>query len=48
VNDFSKWNYWQDIALPFWINTKKLEIFPDKRVSVQLTNFDNNPIIGKN
>ena len=48
VNDFSKWNYWQDIALPVLDQYKKTwKFFPDKRVSVQLTNFDNNPIIGK-
>ncbi len=48
VNDFSKWNYWQDIALPVLDQYKKnWKFFPDKRVSVQLTNFDNNPIIGK-
>ncbi|OJX29912.1 MAG: hypothetical protein BGO86_05645 [Chryseobacterium sp. 36-9] len=48
VNDFSKWNYWQDIALPVLDQYKKnWKIFPDKRVSVQLTNFDSNPIIGK-
>ncbi|WP_374446493.1 VWA domain-containing protein [Epilithonimonas sp.] len=48
VNDFSKWNYWQDIALPVLDQYKNTwKFFPDKRVSVQLTNFDNNPIIGK-
>ena len=48
VNDFSKWNYWQDIALPVLDQYKETwKFFPDKRVSVQLTNFDNNPIIGK-
>lgn len=48
VNDFSKWDYWQDIAVPFLDQYKKTwKFFPDKRVSVQLTNFDNNPIIGK-
>ncbi|MBN9336258.1 MAG: VWA domain-containing protein, partial [Chryseobacterium sp.] len=48
VNDFSKWNYWQDIAMPVLYQYKKnWKIFPDKRVSVQLTNFDSNPIIGK-
>ena len=48
VNDFSKWNYWQDIAVPILDQYKETwKFFPDKRVSVQLTNFDNNPIIGK-
>ncbi|MFC4163329.1 VWA domain-containing protein [Epilithonimonas zeae] len=48
VNDFSKWNYWQDIAVPILDQYKNTwKFFPDKRVSVQLVNFDNNPIIGK-
>jgi len=48
VNDFSKWDYWQDIAVPILDQYKKTwKFFPDRRVSVQLTNFDNNPIIGK-
>ena len=48
MNDFSKWNYWQDIAVPILDQYKETwKFFPDKRVSVQLTNFDNNPIIGK-
>lgn len=48
VNDFSKWDYWQDIAVPILDQYKETwKFFPDKRVSVQLTNFDNNPIIGK-
>ena len=48
VNDFSKWDYWQDIAVPILDQYKKTwKFFPDKRVSVQLVNFDNNPIIGK-
>ncbi|AZI55063.1 VWA domain-containing protein [Epilithonimonas vandammei] len=48
VNDFSKWNYWQDIAVPVLDQYKETwKFYPDRRVSVQLTNFDNNPIIGK-
>ncbi|SDG07768.1 VWA domain-containing protein [Epilithonimonas hungarica] len=48
VNDFSKWDYWQDIAVPILDQYKNTwKFFPDRRVSVQLTNFDNNPIIGK-
>ncbi|WP_312824629.1 VWA domain-containing protein [Epilithonimonas sp.] len=48
VNDFSKWDYWQDFAVPILDQYKKTwKFFPDKRVSVQLTNFDINPVIGK-
>lgn len=48
VNDFSKWDYWQDIAVPILDQYKKTwKFFPNRRVSVQLTNFDNNPVIGK-
>ncbi|WP_312765795.1 VWA domain-containing protein [Epilithonimonas sp.] len=48
VNDFSKWDYWQDIAVPILDQYKNTwKFFPDRRVSVQLTNFDNNPIISK-
>ncbi len=48
VNDFSKWDYWKDIAVPILDQYKKTwKFFPDKRVSVQLTGFKNNPIIGK-
>lgn len=48
VNDFSKWDYWQDIAVPILDQYKKTwKFFPEKRVSVQLTSFKNNPIIGK-
>ncbi len=48
VNDFSKWNYWQDIAIPVLSEYKdQWKIFPDKRVSVQLVNKDKKPIIGK-
>ncbi|MFC0345349.1 VWA domain-containing protein [Epilithonimonas hispanica] len=48
VNDFSKWDYWQDFAVPILDQYKKTwKFFPDKRVSVQLTNFHSNPVIGK-
>jgi len=48
VNDFSKWDYWQDITVPILDQYKNTwKFFPNRRVSVQLTNFDNNPIIGK-
>jgi len=48
VNDFSKWDYWQDIAVPILDQYKKTwKFFPDRRVSVQLISYDNNPIIGK-
>ena len=48
VNDFSKWDYWQDMAVPILEEYKnQWKFFPDKRVSVQLINADKNPIIGK-
>ena len=48
VNDFSKWDYWQDIAVPILDQYKKTwKFFPDRRVSVQLVSSDKNPIIGK-
>ena len=48
MNDFSKWDYWQDIAVAILDQYKKTwKFYPDRRVSVQLTNFDNNPVIGK-
>lgn len=48
INDFSKWEYWQDIAIPT-LSTYKNEwkFFPDKRVSVQLVNENKKPVIGK-
>lgn len=48
VNDFSKWNYWQDMAVPVLSEYKnQWKLFPDKRVSVQLVNKDKKPVIGK-
>lgn len=48
VNDFSKWDFWQDMAVPVLQEYKnRWKFFPDKRVSVQLINSDKNPIIGK-
>lgn len=48
VNDFSKWNYWKDIAVPALDDYKKIwKFFPDKRVSIQLVNKDKNPVIGE-
>lgn len=48
VNNFSKWDYWQDMAVPILEEYKnQWKFFPDKRVSVQLINADKNPIIGK-
>lgn len=48
VNDFSKWEYWKDIAVPTldqYKNTWKFS--PDKRISVQLVNRDRRPVIGE-
>ncbi|WP_407934747.1 VWA domain-containing protein [Chryseobacterium sp. CCNWLW53] len=48
VNDFSKWNYWQDMTVPVLSEYKnQWKIFPDKRVSVQLVNRNKKPVIGK-
>ncbi|WP_160140193.1 TonB-dependent receptor plug domain-containing protein [Chryseobacterium sp. c4a] len=48
VNDFSKWSYWKDIAVPSLEQYKKTwKFYPDKRVSVQLTNRDKKPVIGE-
>lgn len=48
VNDFSKWNYWQDMAAPILENHKNTwKFFPDKRVSVQLVNKEKQPVVGK-
>lgn len=48
VNDFSKWSYWKDIAVPSLEQYKKTwKFYPDKRVSVQLTNRDKRPVIGE-
>lgn len=48
VNDFSRWDYWKDIAVPILDQYKKTwTFFPDKRVSVQLVNRDKKPVIGE-
>ncbi|WP_344827208.1 VWA domain-containing protein [Chryseobacterium ginsenosidimutans] len=48
VNDFSKWNYWQDMAIPVLSDYKnQWKFFPDKRISVQLVNKNKKPVIGK-
>lgn len=48
VNDFSKWNYWQDIAVPALDEYKKSwKFFPERRVSVQLLNQEKKPVIGE-
>ncbi|MDR6460387.1 TonB-dependent SusC/RagA subfamily outer membrane receptor [Chryseobacterium vietnamense] len=48
VNDFSKWDYWKDIAVPTLDQYKNTwKFFPDKRVSVQLVNQDRKPVIGE-
>jgi hypothetical protein len=31
INDFSKWEYWKDIAAPSLINTKRPEILPRQK-----------------
>ncbi|WP_410494004.1 VWA domain-containing protein [Chryseobacterium sp. G0162] len=48
VNDFSKWDYWQDMAVPALSQYKEeWKLFPDRRVSVQLVNKNKKPVIGK-
>ncbi len=48
VNDFSKWNYWNDIAVPTLEEYKNIwKFFPERRVSVQLVNQNKKPVIGK-
>lgn len=48
VNDFSKWDYWKDIAVPTLDQYKNTwKFFPDKRVSVQLVNRDRRPVTGE-
>jgi len=48
INDFSKWDYWQDIAVPVLQQYKNTwKFFPDRRVSVQLLNQDKKPVIGQ-
>ncbi|CAD7797607.1 TonB-dependent receptor SusC [Chryseobacterium aquaeductus] len=48
VNDFSKWNYWNDIAVQTLDEYKNIwKLFPERRVSVQLVNQNKKPVIGK-
>lgn len=48
VNDFSKWEYWKDVAVPELDRYKNTwKFFPDRRVSVQLVNKDKKPLIGE-
>ncbi|MBW7674932.1 T9SS type A sorting domain-containing protein [Chryseobacterium chendengshani] len=48
VNDFSKWNYWNDIAVPTLDEYKNVwKFFPERRVSVQLVNQNKKPVIGE-
>ena len=48
VNDFSKWNYWKDIAVPTLDQYKESwKFFPDRRVSVQLINKNKKPVVGE-
>ncbi|WP_051884663.1 TonB-dependent receptor plug domain-containing protein [Chryseobacterium luteum] len=48
VNDFSKWDYWKDIAVPTLDEYKNIwNFFPDRRVSVQLVNKSRKPVIGE-
>jgi len=48
VNDFSKWEYWKDIAVPTLNEYKNSwKFFPDRRVSVQLVNKNKKPVIGE-
>ncbi|WP_052248440.1 TonB-dependent receptor plug domain-containing protein [Chryseobacterium taiwanense] len=48
ANDFSKWNYWMDIAVPTLERYKnEWKFFPERRVSVQLVNKNKKPIVGE-
>ncbi|WP_050020263.1 T9SS type A sorting domain-containing protein [Chryseobacterium sp. P1-3] len=48
VNDFSKWDYWKDIAAPSLDLYKQTwKLFPDRRASVQLVNKDGKPVAGE-
>lgn len=48
VNDFSKWDYWKDIAVPTLDEYKNIwKFFPERRVSVQLVNKNKKPVIGE-
>lgn len=48
ANDFSKWNYWMDIAVPALDRYKnEWQFFPERRVSVQLVNKNKKPVVGE-
>lgn len=48
INDFSKWEYWKDIAAPSLEAYKRTwKFYPDRRISVQLTNRNKKPVIGE-
>ena len=48
ANDFSKWNYWMDIAIPALERYKnEWKFFPEKRISVQLVNKNKKPVVGE-
>nr|WP_314498443.1 T9SS type A sorting domain-containing protein [uncultured Chryseobacterium sp.] len=48
INDFSKWNYWNDIAVSTLDEYKNIwKFFPERRVSVQLVNKNKKPAIGE-
>lgn len=48
ANDFSKWNYWNDIAVPTLERYKnEWKFFPERRVSVQLVNKNKKPVVGE-
>lgn len=48
VNDFSKWNYWTDMAAPSLAQYKKeWQFSPENRISVQLVNKDKKPVVGE-
>lgn len=48
ANDFSKWNYWMDIAVPALERYKnEWKFFPERRVSVQLVNKNKKPVVGE-
>lgn len=48
INDFSKWNYWSDIAAPEMAQFKnEWKFHPNRRIAVQLVNENEKPVIGK-
>ncbi|MPS66671.1 TonB-dependent receptor plug domain-containing protein [Chryseobacterium sp.] len=48
ANDFSKWNYWMDIAVPALERYKnEWKFFPERRMSVQLVNKNKKPVVGE-